>query len=351
MQSRRPQRSPVRAVRNPPNPWQANAVDWVGEPPTAALEVYEDHSRSILARNTSPDIPFTWSLNPYRGCYHACAYCYARPSHQHLDFGAGTDFDRRLVAKPRAAELLRAAFEKRSWRGELVVFSGNTDCYQPLEASYRLTRACLVVCAEYHNPVSIITKSALVERDVDVLRELQQHAFCRVTISLPFSDAATARAVEPGAPSPARRLKAIRVLADAGLEVGVNVAPIIPGLNDEELVAVLEGAKKAGASYAGYTLVRLPGPVAEVFSTRMREAFPLRVERILSQIAECRGGQLTDGRFGARMRGRGQRWEAIQGLFELTIRRLGLAKHGEPPEVSSFQRPEREVGARQLALL
>src|SRR5262249_37874041 len=167
-------------VSNPPNPFLTTAVEWLDEPPTEAVHVYEDHTRSILAKNDSPDLSFTWSVNPYRGCQHACAYCYARPSHEYLGFGAGTAFETHIVVKPRAAELLRDAFDKPSWRGDMVMFSGVTDCYQPLEASYKLTRACLEVCLEYKNPVGVITKAALVERDVDVLAELARVAGARV---------------------------------------------------------------------------------------------------------------------------------------------------------------------------
>ncbi len=333
-------RQVLRTVSNPPNPWQAVAVDWLGDPPDAEVEVFEDHSRSILSRNDSPDVPFTWSVNPYRGCQHACAYCYARPSHMHLDFGAGTDFDRRLVVKPRAAELLRDAFDQRAWRGEVIAFSGNTDCYQPLEASWGLTRACLEVCLAYRNPVGIITKSALIERDVELLVALSQNTHCHVTVSLPFMDPEVARAIEPGAPSPARRLKTIRRLAEAGLSVGVNVAPIIPGLNDADVAPILTAARQAGARYAGHILVRLPGPVRDVFEQRVRALLPLRAERVLHQIDACRDGRRNDARFGHRMRGTGERWQAIEALFQTVSRRLGYEQRPTPDAPSPFRRPD-----------
>ena len=187
----------LKVITNPPNPWHETRVDWVGEAPTAKLQVFEDASRGVLARNNSPDIPFGWSVNPYRGCYHGCAYCYARPSHQYLDFGAGTDFDKKLVVKKNAPRLLQDALSGRGWRGELIAFSGNTDCYQPLEAAYGLTRACLEVCLEFRNPVGIITKGTLVERDVDLLRRLHERAYCTVAVSVPFFNADHARAIEP----------------------------------------------------------------------------------------------------------------------------------------------------------
>src|SRR5438128_5847799 len=192
----------LRPVSNPPNPWLTAEVEYLEYAPEAKLEVYEDDTREILAHNDSPDVGFSWSVNPYRGCFHACLYCYARPSHEYLGLGAGTDFERKITVKPDAPRLLREAFERRSWQGELVVFSGVTDCYQPLEASYRLTRGCLEVCAEYRNPVGIITKSPLLERDLDVLQALATVADVGVTVSLPLWDRPHAHAVEPPVASP-----------------------------------------------------------------------------------------------------------------------------------------------------
>jgi len=311
-------------IANPPNPWASTSVEYLEGAPDMKLEIYEDGTRSILARNDSPDVGFDYSVNPYRGCVHACAYCYARPGHEYLSFGAGTDFDRKIMVKMRAAELLREAFRKKGWKKELVVFSGVTDCYQPIEASYRLTRACLQVCAEAANPVGIITKAPLIERDIDVLQELARVASVHVTLSVPFWDEEKARAVEPYVATPARRMRTVRRLADAGISVGVNVAPIIPGLNDEEIPRVLTAARDAGATRAGCVLLRLPGPVAQVFEERMRAAMPLRVERILHRIRETRGGNLYDARFGARGRGEGPYAAAIQRLFTTTAARLGL---------------------------
>ena len=313
-------------ISNPPNPWATTEVEYLEGAPEVRLEVFEDHSRSILAKNDSPDVGFTWSVNPYRGCFHACAYCYARPSHEYLSMGAGTDFDRKIVVKPQAAALLRAAFRKKSWRKEGVAFSGVTDCYQPLEASYRLTRACLEVCVEFANPAGIITKSALIERDVDVLTALARVAEAHVTVSIPIWDAERARAIEPFAPSPARRLRVIETLAKAGLAVAVNVAPIIPGLNDQDIPRILTAARDAGATSAGSVLLRLPGSVKAVFEERLRAALPLTADRVLHQIRETRGGQLYDSRFGVRGRGEGHYASAIRTLFETTATRLGLRR-------------------------
>jgi DNA repair photolyase len=339
---------PLRPVSNPPNPWLSETREYLEEIPEARLEVYEDHSRTIVAHNDSPDLGFRWSVNPYRGCFHACAYCYARPGHEYLGLGAGTDFDRKITVKPDAPRLLREAFEARSWRGELLMFSGVTDCYQPLEASYRLTRRCLEVCAEYRNPVAIITKSPLIERDLDVLLELDRTAGLGVTLSVPLWDEAKARALEPSVATPRRRMLTIERLARAGLGVGVNVAPLIPALGDEDIVAILTAAKAAGARRAGTSFLRLPGSVEAVFTERLREALPLRADRVLSAIRAARGGRLSDSRFGSRHRGEGPQAEAAMALFMSTAKRLGLSTAHSPQGASRFRRPR---DARQLSLL
>ncbi len=472
-----------RPVANPPNPWHSSEIEYLEEEPKGTeLQVYEDHSKSILAHNDSPDVGFSWSVNPYRGCQHACAYCldgdtpilmadgwlrrlrdvrvgdeiygtagdgasrryvrttvlahwqvieaayrmmladgtsivaganhrfltrrgwryvteqgdrpwlggddvlvgvgrsdtasldslpaialpslrvvsieplggertlydittgtgdfiangvvshncYARPSHEYLGLGAGTDFDTKIVVKPHAAALLRDAFEKPKWRGELVMFSGVTDCYQPLEASYRLTRACLEVCAEYKNPIGIITKAPLVERDIDVLAEIVKVARARVMVSVPFWDTERARAIEPYVATPQRRVRTIERLAKAGIPVGVMTAPIIPGLNDGDMPQVLKVAREAGATRAGWVLLRLPGSVLPVFESRVEAALPLRAERILNRIRETRGGgdKMYDARFGVRGRGEGGYAEMIGALFDQTCRSLGYDEGG-----------------------
>ncbi len=332
------------AIANPQNPWASTSVDYLGDAPNAPLQVYEDHTREILSHNDSPDVGFRYSVNPYRGCVHACAYCYARPTHEYLSFGAGTDFDRKIVIKPRAAELLRAAFERPSWRGELVVFSGNTDCYQPLEASYTLTRQCLEVCAAYQNPVHVITKAALIERDLDVLHELATRADLGVSVSIPFWNAEHARAIEPYVPTPQRRMKTVARLAEAGIRVTVNVAPVIPGLGDEDIGAILEAARDAGARRATLIMLRLPGSVKEVFASRLRSAMPLRAERVLARTREVRSGKLNDPRFGTRHTGEGVYADSVAQLFQRTAERLGLQTGcpGHAREVATtFRRPQR----------
>lgn len=329
------------AIANPPNPWASSEVEYLEEIPLAKVELFDDASQTILAKNDSPDIGFNYSVNPYRGCNHACAYCFARPSHEYLSWGAGTDFDTKIVVKRDAARLLRAQFDRPSWKGELVMFSGVTDCYQPTEATLKLTRSCLEVCAEYRNPVSIITKAPLIERDIDVLQQLKRDASVHVAISVPIWDQDLARGIEPGVATPKRRIATIKKLTDAGLEVTVMVAPIIPGVSDDGMAYVLEAARDAGAKSAGYVLLRLPGSVKDVFETRIRAALPLRADKILHRVRETRGGKLYDSRWGVRGRGEGQYADAIEHVFESCVRRLGMNAPRWPERPSTFRRPPR----------
>ena len=342
-----------RPLSNPPNPFASVDREYLeGCDPQTKLEVWEDHTKEILASNDSPDLGFRFSVNPYRGCTHACAYCYARNGHEYLSLGAGTDFDTKIAVKTHAAELLRKAFARPSWQGETVVFSGVTDCYQPLEASYRLTRACLQVCAEHRNPVGIITKAPLIERDIDVLQDLAKNARVHVSISIPFWDADNARKIEPWVSSPQRRMRTVEALAKAGIPVGIMVAPIIPGLSDEDVPRILQAAKDAGADHAGYVLLRLPGSVRAVFEERVRAAFPLRADKILGRLRQTHGGELYDPRFGKRQTGEGPYAEMIATLFEATARKLGLWQRrghdGSHVEGTTFRRPAAK--GPQLAL-
>lgn len=330
-------------IDNPPNPFLEAHLEWDGAPPPAELVVYEERATRALSENDSSDLHFRWSVNPYRGCFHGCAYCYARPTHHYLGFGAGTDFDRRIVVKTNIAERLRAAFERKSWRGERVVFSGNTDCYQPLEASYALTQRCLEVCREFHNPVSVVTKSKLIRRDVQLLAELAEVAQGTVAISCSFADDAMARRIEPFASSPTRRFETVRVLADAGVPVHVLVAPVIPGLNDDQLPAILTAAKEAGALSASMSLVRLVGEVREVFEGRLEALYPLRVDKVKSALRQVRASQKSPNAFGERMRGAGARWYAIEAMFRTTRRRLGLEPAEASQEPTSFLRPGEQL--------
>lgn len=314
----------LRRVDNPPNPFLSHHREWLEEPPPVALEVYEEHAKSILSENDSPDLPFRWSLNPYRGCQHACAYCYARPYHEYLDFGAGTDFDSKICVKVNAPELLETALRRPAMRGEWISFSGVTDCYQPLETVYCLTQRCLRACLVAGTPVGVITKSYLVARDAGLLAELSAANGSRVHMSICFADDALARRIEPGAPPPSRRFAAMKRLCDAGVRVGVMVAPVIPGLNDRDIPRLLERAAECGATSASYTALRLPGSVREVFLRRLRTALPDRASRVEARIRDMRGGGLNETRFGRRMTGAGNYWDSIEQLFEKTATKLGL---------------------------
>lgn len=338
-------------IANPPNPWASTRTTYGDDeldmpPPPAKLEIYEERSRTILSANDSPDLPFRYSINPYRGCFHGCAYCYARPSHQYWDFGAGTDFERKLIVRVNAVELLREAFAKPSWRGDVIVFSGNTDCYQPIESSYRLTRQLLEVCLEHRQPVAIITKSSLIRRDVALLAELAKVAHVRVTISAAMPNDELGRAIEPYASPIHRRFEVMRLLRDQGIEVGISLAPIIPGLNDDVVGHVLKRAKEHGASFAFMSLVRLSREVLPVFEERIAEVLPGRAARIRHAIREMRGGAMNDARFGSRMSGEGERWKTIEALFHAQARRLGLAQAevvGRELRETTFAKPKRQL--------
>jgi DNA repair photolyase len=336
-------------VANPPNPWDKTNVEFLGEPPDAELHVFEEHGRSIVTANDSPDLGFKWSLNPYRGCMHACAYCYARPSHQYWGFGAGTDFDRKIIVKIDAPAMLEDTFKKKSWKGELILFSGNTDCYQPLEGSYRLTRRCLEVCLDFQNPVGVITKSALVRRDVDVLAKLVEKARANVTLSIPFAHEEMARAIEPYASSPASRFETLKRLSEAGIPCGVNVAPVIPGLNESDVAEILDRAKEAGAERAALIPVRLANEVLPVFLERLAAAYPDRVGKVTRAIREMRGGKMNQGEFGRRFEGLGPRWAMTERLFDAHAARLGLRTRMSGSESfdedapSPFRRPSAQA--------
>lgn len=329
----------MRTASNPPNPFESSHRELLEPASTAKLTIYEDATREILSRNDSPDLPFRWSVNPYRGCFHACAYCYARPSHEYWGFGAGTDFETKIIVKEDAPRLLRRALDRPSWTGELIVFSGNTDCYQPIEASYGLTRACLEICADYRNPVAVITKGALVLRDLDLLSRLQREAWVRVYFSIPFSADAMARLVEPHAPSVAKRFEAMKVLSEAGIATGLSIAPIIPGLNDDDIPELLRRGREAGASTAMSSLLRLSGSVEQVFLARMRETFPDRVGKVMSRIREVRDGRMTDGAFFRRQQGTGTYWKMVERLFEVSKRRAGFSEEVPDSLPRTFRRP------------
>lgn len=311
-------------VQNPRNPLHAERLEWCEPPPPTRLSVHEEQARSILSHNESPDIPFRWSVNAYRGCQHACAYCYARRTHEYLDLGAGTDFETTITVKVNAAELLAKALARPRWKREKIQFSGVTDAYQPLEARYRITRACLEVCRQRANPVCIVTKSPLVVRDLDVLSDLQRTAAAQVLFSIPFADAGVARLLAPRVAPPDRLFAAMGRVAEAGVPVGLLISPVIPGLNDRDIPTILARAAASGATSASFSAVRLPGSVREVFLERLRAGLPQAADRVAQRILELRGGVWNDPRFGWRMRADGAYWQSVQRLFETAAARHGL---------------------------
>ena len=334
----------MKQIENPPNPFQSVHRDLLEPAGDARLSVYDDASRTILTPNDSPDLSFRWSVNPYRGCFHSCAYCYARQYHEYLDFGAGTDFESKIAVKRNAPDLLRSAFRRRSWKGETVTFSGATDCYQPLEAVYGLTRACLEVCREFRNPVAVITKGFLITRDAGLLADLAGIGAATAVLSIPFADEATARAVEPQASTLARRFKAVEILASRGVPVGVSLAPTIPGLNDQDIPAILKRARESGARFAFHTLLRLPGSVRTVFEENLRKRLPKeRVDRVMKRLGEMRGGALDDARPGRRFRGEGPYWKSISDLFRLAKKKYGFEDFPDDPSPSPFRVPSAQL--------
>ncbi len=293
------------------------------EAPAALTHFLRDASKSILTRNDSPDVGFSVSINPYRGCEHGCSYCYARPTHEYLGFSAGLDFETRILVKDRAPELLRAELRSKSWVPEVIGISGVTDAYQPAERRFEVTRKCLEVLAEFRNPVAIITKNALVTRDIDVLSEPASHKAALVFLSVTTLDTELCGKLEPRASRPSARLEAIRQLSEAGIPVGVNIAPVIPGLTDEEIAPILQAAFAVGARYAGCTPLRLPLGVADLFTQWLERHFPERAAKVLNRVKDMRGGKLNDPNYGSRMRGEGVFAQTIQAQFKLFKRRAG----------------------------
>jgi DNA repair photolyase len=308
-------------------------------PPLLQTTFYRDSSHSILARNDSPDLPFTYSINPYRGCEHGCVYCYARPSHEYLGFSAGLDFESRIMVKLEAPRLLEETFRKKNWEPQMVAFSGNTDCYQPVERQLRLTRQCLEVFLKFRNPVGIVTKNAMITRDIDLLKAMARHNLVHVMISITSLNPQLIRRMEPRTSSPDTRLAAIAQLAQEGIPVGVNAAPIIPGLTDEEIPAILHAAAERGAASAGFILLRLPGAVKPLFLEWVRREFPDRASKILNRIRDTRSGDMSDPRFGSRMTGEGKIAQAIEDLFALHAARLNLETRWCGISTEAFSRP------------
>ncbi len=318
-------------------------VDPDGEPElqtAPGTQFLKDKTVSIISHNDSPDVGFDSSINPYRGCEHGCIYCYARPTHEFLGLSAGLDFESKILVKERAPELLREALSSPKWKPRVIAMSGVTDCYQPVERRLKLTRGCLEVLAECRHPVGIITKNFLVTRDIDVLQELARHNCVSVTLSVTTLDSNLARVMEPRTSMPKQRLAAIEALARAGVPVGVNVAPIIPGLTDHEILRIVQSAAAAGAQFAGYTVVRLAFAVKDLFEQWLANHAPGKKEKILHRIRSMRDGKLNESNFGWRMKGEGVFADQIRQTYEVACRKAGLAE-GHWPELStvSFRRP------------
>jgi DNA repair photolyase len=308
-----------------------------------ATEYFRDTSRSVISRNDSPDIPFETSLNPYRGCEHGCIYCYARPTHEYLGLSAGLDFETRLFVKEDAATLLRQELTRPAWTPQELVLSGITDPYQPVERTLGVTRACLDVLREFRNPVSIVTKNALVTRDIDILADLASRGAAMVAISVTTLDEDLRRTMEPRTPTADMRLEAIARLAAAGVPAGVMVAPIIPGLTDHEVPRIVARAAEAGAIFASYTVVRLPLAVKDLFGAWMGTHYPDRVNKVLNQVRAVRGGALNDTRFGYRMHGQGPVADMVRSLFQTACARHGLAESAPRLQTSHFRRPTAQL--------
>jgi DNA repair photolyase len=347
------------AAIQPANPYLSVACqpDWdhvaededylrdLGRPPT---EYLADQSESVVTENNSPDIGFRYSLNPYRGCAHGCSYCYARPTHEFLGLSAGRDFETKVFVKHRAAELFRAWLARPSWQPEVIAFSGVTDCYQPAERQFRITRDCLAVAAEARQPIGIVTKNALVTRDLDLLAELAAHRAVRVCVSITTLDANLARLMEPRTSSPEARLRAIRQLTEAGISTQLMLAPVIPGLNDSELPGIMAAAHEAGAQGAAYTLLRLPTTVRDVFFDWLFRTYPDRYRRVEALIRATRGGRVNQWQYGLRHRGQGPVAELVARTFAVWIKKLGWDKPAPPLDCDAFRPPRSASGQMRM---
>ena len=338
---------------------ETSAASEDDELPPLRTTLTRDATRTILARNTSPDVPFDRSINPYRGCEHGCIYCFARPTHAYLGLSPGLDFETRILFKPDAAKLLTAELASPKYRPDVVAMGTNTDPYQPVELELKITRQILRVLSDFNNPVGIVTKNHLVTRDIDILADMARRNLAEVFLSVTTLDKDLARTMEPRASAPHRRLDAIRALAAAGVPVGVMTAPMIPGLNDHEMEAILEAAAEAGATRAGFVVLRLPLEIKDLFEEWLRQHRPDRAERVLSLIRQIRGGALYQSGFGQRMKGEGPIAELLSARFGAAVKRLGLNKIRYRLDTLRFRVPEAartalvdaKRDARQMKLL
>lgn len=346
------------AAENPPNRFEP--IEYVPDmdtydpdeeqPPQTML--FRDHTKRLIARNNSPDVGFNFSINPYRGCEHGCIYCYARPGHEYFGLSAGLDFETKIFVKTNAAVLLRREMMAPKWTGDLIAMSGVTDCYQPIERKLKITRSCLEVLLEFRNPTVLITKNHLITRDVDLLSAMASYGGVGVSISITSLRNDIQRVMEPRTSIPAKRLAAVEILAQAGVPVNVMVAPVVPGLTDHEIPAILKAAKDAGARSAGYITLRLPHGVKELFERWLERHFPDRKDKVLNRVRELRGGKLYDPTFGVRMRGEGVFADQIEALFDAAVRKYGLNERPMKLERSStsFRKPAALPKNGQLAL-
>lgn len=319
------------------------------EAPRLKTHVTEESAKRILTRNASPDIPFDRSLNPYRGCEHGCIYCFARPTHAYMGLSPGLDFESRLFAKPNAAQLLEKELSRPGYECRTLAIGTNTDPYQPIERDYRLMRQVLEVLDRFNHPVSIVTKSALVTRDIDILSAMAKRGLVKVMLSITTLDAKLARAMEPRASTPSKRMEALEMLSAAGIPTGVMVAPVIPGLTDHEMEKILRGAAFAGVQSAGYILLRLPLEISDLFKEWLEENAPDRAKHVLTLLRDMRGGKDYDAEWGKRMRGEGPYAWMLKRRFEIASEKLGLVKRSFELDCSQFPAPPRK--GEQLALL
>jgi DNA repair photolyase len=313
-----------KSLWNPINPYDDVSVEWFEEPPTSKVMVFEDHSKTIVTKNNSPDLPFTYSINPYRGCTHACSYCYARRTHEYLGYGAGSDFDTKIIVKKTIAELLDNHLRKPSWNGKTINMSGISDPYQPLEGRFKLARACLETCAKYNQPISVFTRSPLIRRDIDILSKLAKNNAVLVFLSIPIIDPELCLLLEPGTSKPKHRFTTIKLLADAGIPVGVSISPVIPGINDSMIPDILQQAKDQGATFSMMQLLRLPGTVATVFEHHIEQHLPLKKNKIMNALLRMRQGKLNNLDFKQRRTGVGAEWEILQSVYNLWTKKLGI---------------------------
>lgn len=341
---------------NPPNRFSKSEtvtefIEGLDEPliQEVRTQVFFDYPKNIVNHIKSPDVGMQFSVNPYQGCEHGCIYCYARNTHEYWGFSAGLEFESKLIAKPNAAALLEQTFESKKWEPAIISLSGNTDCYQPIERKYELTRSLLGVCLKYKNPVGIITKNQLILRDVDILKQLSEHQLVQVYVTITSLDETIRQKLEPRTTTYKNRLKVISELSAAGIPCGVMVAPVIPGLTNYGIAEVIEAAGNAGAYTAGYTILRLNGQVEHLFTDWVHKAFPDAAAKILKQVAACHGGSVNDSRFGARMKGEGKIAESIRNLFIASRKKYMSLKPAYEYNLSAFERPMK--AGQQMKLL